>query len=332
MKVQLSSGQVTQVPLNQIARVGYRKRSGDVDEWEYTTPMVLMRSGDRVSVQLPAEPIEVVTYWRKRAANASAPTGVTSIADDARVAVGWNLVPGATGYNLKRATNSGGSYTVIAANIATPDFEDVAVNNFTTYYYVVSALNGAGESGNSSEVSATPSLIVSGLTAVVTNSQVLLQWNATGGTNYTVKRSTVTGGTYTIVAGGIMTTNFVDPYVFPCETYFYVVTMSVNGTESLNSTEAFGLVQIEAMMNNVPCVASALPGVRRPVQMTGMGKVTPIGDAQALAEAILEILADPQKYRRDPAEILSKARLSQGVDRLGLDGVVCTGSHRRVSR
>jgi glycosyltransferase involved in cell wall biosynthesis len=72
---------------------------------------------------------------------------------------------------------------------------------------------------------------------------------------------------------------------------------------SLNSTEAFGLVQIEAMMNNVPCVASALPGVRRPVQMTGMGKVAPIGSAPALAESILQILAEPQKYRRDPAEI-----------------------------
>ncbi len=44
---------------------------------------------------------------------------------------------------------------------------------------------------------------------------------------------------------------------------------------SLNSTEAFGLVQVEAMMNNVPCVASALPGVRRPVQMHAMGKVVP---------------------------------------------------------
>ena len=72
---------------------------------------------------------------------------------------------------------------------------------------------------------------------------------------------------------------------------------------SLNSTEAFGLVQIEAMLNNVPCVASALPGVRRPVQMTGMGLVTPIGDSTALADALLQILAEPQKYRRDPAEI-----------------------------
>ncbi|MBU2610575.1 MAG: glycosyltransferase family 4 protein, partial [Chloroflexi bacterium] len=41
--------------------------------------------------------------------------------------------------------------------------------------------------------------------------------------------------------------------------------MDVLVVPSLNSTEAFGLVQIEAMMNNVPCVASALPGVRQPV-------------------------------------------------------------------
>jgi glycosyltransferase involved in cell wall biosynthesis len=72
---------------------------------------------------------------------------------------------------------------------------------------------------------------------------------------------------------------------------------------SLNSTEAFGLVQIEAMMNNVPCVASALPGVRQPVLTTGMGRVVPIGDSAALAGALLDIFAEPEKYRRDPLEI-----------------------------
>jgi glycosyltransferase involved in cell wall biosynthesis len=72
---------------------------------------------------------------------------------------------------------------------------------------------------------------------------------------------------------------------------------------SLNSTEAFGLVQIEAMMNNVPCVASSLPGVRRPVQMTGMGKVVAIGDSAALSQALQTIFSEPVKYRRDPAEI-----------------------------
>jgi glycosyltransferase involved in cell wall biosynthesis len=61
---------------------------------------------------------------------------------------------------------------------------------------------------------------------------------------------------------------------------------------SLNSTEAFGLVQIEAMMNGVPCVASNLPGVRQPVLTHHMGRVIPIGDSKALTAAVLEILAD----------------------------------------
>jgi glycosyltransferase involved in cell wall biosynthesis len=68
---------------------------------------------------------------------------------------------------------------------------------------------------------------------------------------------------------------------------------------SLNSTEAFGLVQIEAMMNGVPSVPSALPGVRRPVQMHGMGLVSQIGDHVSLAESILGVLDDPQRFRGD---------------------------------
>ena len=72
---------------------------------------------------------------------------------------------------------------------------------------------------------------------------------------------------------------------------------------SLNSTESFGLVQVEAMMNGVPCAASALPGVRRPVQMHGMGKVVPVGDSSALAQALLEIISGEHKYSCDTAEI-----------------------------
>ncbi len=75
---------------------------------------------------------------------------------------------------------------------------------------------------------------------------------------------------------------------------------------SLNSTEAFGLVQIEAMMNGVPCVASDLPGVRQPVKMHGMGKIIPIGDLNALAEAALEILSHPQDYVRPAGPITDR--------------------------
>jgi glycosyltransferase involved in cell wall biosynthesis len=72
---------------------------------------------------------------------------------------------------------------------------------------------------------------------------------------------------------------------------------------SLNSTEAFGLVQIEAMMNGVPSVPSALPGVRQPVLMHGMGRVARIGDPAYLAECILEVLGEPDKFRGDKQAI-----------------------------
>lgn len=67
---------------------------------------------------------------------------------------------------------------------------------------------------------------------------------------------------------------------------------------SLNSTEAFGLVQIEAMMNGVRCITSNLPGVRQPVAVHRMGAIFPIGDAQALAKGILKALEHPEELQQ----------------------------------
>ena len=47
---------------------------------------------------------------------------------------------------------------------------------------------------------------------------------------------------------------------------------------STNSTESFGIVQVESMACGTPVVASDLPGVRQPVMMTGMGRVVPPAD------------------------------------------------------
>jgi glycosyltransferase involved in cell wall biosynthesis len=77
---------------------------------------------------------------------------------------------------------------------------------------------------------------------------------------------------------------------------------------SLNKTEAFGMVQVEAMMQSTPVIASDLPGVRIPIQMTRMGLIVPVGNIQKLRAALVEILKNKKLY--------SNTTLSEQVKKL----------------
>ncbi len=72
---------------------------------------------------------------------------------------------------------------------------------------------------------------------------------------------------------------------------------------SLNSTESFGLVQVESMLCGTPVICSDLPGVRVVPQVTGMGEVAPIGDAVALAQTILRVCERRADYVKPRAKI-----------------------------
>lgn len=92
----------------------------------------------------------------------------------------------------------------------------------------------------------------------------------------------------------------------PREMAAFFPNLDVLVVPSLNSTETFGLVQVEAMLSGTPSIASALPGVRQPVHQTGMGEVVPIGDSDALAAAILRVIELRERYLRPRAEISAR--------------------------
>ncbi|HKV05491.1 MAG TPA: glycoside hydrolase family 44 protein [Candidatus Acidoferrales bacterium] len=184
----------------------------------------------------------------------TAPAGLAATAGNAQVSLTWNTSAYATSYKVKRATASGGPYTVIASPMAT-GFNDSGVTNGTKYFYVVSAVNSAGESANSPEVNATPVAPVvppaapTGLAAAAGNAQVSLTWNASAGaTSYNAKRATMTGGPYTVISSPT-TTSFTDTGVTNGTTYFYVVSAVNSSGESANSSE------VSAMPTNVVSAA-----------------------------------------------------------------------------
>ena len=84
-----------------------------------------------------------------------APSAPTAISGDGKIAVSWSGSAGASSFNVKRSTTSGGSYSTIAT-VTSPFYMDNSVSNNTTYYYVVTGVKSGSETGNSKEASAKP--------------------------------------------------------------------------------------------------------------------------------------------------------------------------------
>ena len=85
----------------------------------------------------PAAPVNVV-------ANAPSP---------GQVNLTWQSSLGATNYNVKRSTATGGPYTTIGSTSSTA-YSDASVINGTTYFYVIAAGGAGGVGLNSAEVNA----------------------------------------------------------------------------------------------------------------------------------------------------------------------------------
>jgi fibronectin type 3 domain-containing protein len=193
------------------------------------------------------------------------PTGLTAGAGNAQVSLKWSASGGATSYHVKRATTSGGPYTQVSAPTST-SYTNTALTNGTTYYFVVSALDSAGESANSTQVSALPVIptsipaVPAGLAAISGSALVTLNWSpSNGAASYHVKRATTSGGPYTQV-GAPTSDTYSDTTVTNGAKYFYVVSALDAVGESANSAQVTASPVAPAAIPAIPAGLSAAPG------------------------------------------------------------------------
>lgn len=95
----------------------------------------------------------------------SQPTNLLASPGNNQVGLTWTISAGANSYYVKRSLTNGGPYTVIS-NPATASYTDLTATNGITYYYTISAINAAGESINSNQVSIVPAIQPSSTTLV----------------------------------------------------------------------------------------------------------------------------------------------------------------------
>jgi hypothetical protein len=84
------------------------------------------------------------------------PGGLTASGRHDVVRLDWDVSHLATGYDVERATSSGGPYSTIATGVGVPFYSDASGIAGTSYFYRVKASNAAGTSGASAVASATP--------------------------------------------------------------------------------------------------------------------------------------------------------------------------------
>jgi fibronectin type 3 domain-containing protein len=167
-----------------------------------------------------------------------APTSLTGIVLSAtQDSVKWNAGANARSYNLKRSLSASGPFTTIASRITQLQYMDTALSPSTTYYYVISALNSAGESANSTVLQLTTNALVTPASVLNPNAasgdnQIALTWDFQYDAKYEIARATSVNGTYSIIASNVNGIRYEDKTASNGTTYYYKVVAYNNAGRS----------------------------------------------------------------------------------------------------
>ncbi|MBP1727926.1 MAG: Fibronectin, type domain protein [Deltaproteobacteria bacterium] len=194
-------------------------------------------ASSQVTATTSAPPLSVPT----------APTGVTAAGGANQVSISWAAVAGATSYNIYWSTAAGVTTSGTKITTTSSPYMQNGLAAATTYYYIVTAVNAAGQSVASAQVSAATNAPVvtipaapAGVSAAGGANQATISWSAVpGATSYNVYYATAAGVTKT---NGAKIVNASSPYLqtglAAGTTYYFIVTAVNSAGEGNASTQA----------------------------------------------------------------------------------------------
>ena len=174
------------------------------------------------------------------------PAVTAASASYSSVKVSWKAISGASGYQVYRATSSGGAYTKIytATSGSKVSYTDTKRTSGKTYYYKVRAyrtVSGSPVYGSYSSVKAAkPVPATPAVTAASASySSVKVSWKAiSGASGYQVYRATSSGGAYTKVytATSGSKVSYTNTGLTSGKTYYY----KVRAYKTVDGTKVYG--------------------------------------------------------------------------------------------
>jgi len=132
-----------------------------------------------------------------------------------------------TGYSVYRGTAAGAESATALATLGTVlSYQDQTALPGTQYFYTIKALDAAGNSAASSEVSAKTACLPPTITVTPGDTIANVNWGAvTGASGYNVKRRSPSGsGTFATIAANVSGTSYPDTGLTDAVSYDYEVT------------------------------------------------------------------------------------------------------------